>query len=328
MSTAFRIVLTGSSEVPPNASTASGLGTVIFDSVAVTASYEINAQGMDFSTIWGLPDQSGNSVTGVFVHAAATGANGPIAFGPANDLEFTASALSDGSTTFKGRWDASDTGTSINTYASALGSATQGASVGLYWNIHTVPYPGGEVRGQWVCIATDSSEAVDGTRQSDILPGLGGDDVVKGYKGNDRITGDAGDDMLSGGRGDDRIAGGDGKDSLRGDSGGDLLTGGAGKDKFLFFAITDSTAAAPDQISEFSAGERIDLHRIDADVTTGGDQAFHFVSAFTGAAGEAVLSYLAGPDVTKLEVDVNGDGVGEMPVLIDGHLTAFSGWVL
>ena len=41
MSTAFRVVLEGEQEVPPRDTTASGLGTVIFDSTAVTASYSI-----------------------------------------------------------------------------------------------------------------------------------------------------------------------------------------------------------------------------------------------------------------------------------------------
>ena len=56
MSTAFRVILEGSQETPfPTPSTASGLGTVIFDSTAVTASYSFRVQGVDFGPVLGSP---------------------------------------------------------------------------------------------------------------------------------------------------------------------------------------------------------------------------------------------------------------------------------
>ena len=51
MSTVFRVILEGSQEVPPNNSTASGVGTVMFDSAAVAASYSFDIQGLDFGPI-------------------------------------------------------------------------------------------------------------------------------------------------------------------------------------------------------------------------------------------------------------------------------------
>jgi len=48
MSSVFRVILQGSQETPPNNSTASGAGTVIFDSEAVAASYSFDIQGLDF----------------------------------------------------------------------------------------------------------------------------------------------------------------------------------------------------------------------------------------------------------------------------------------
>ena len=48
MSTVFRVILEGSQETPPNNSTASGVGTVIFDSEAVAASYSFDIKGVDF----------------------------------------------------------------------------------------------------------------------------------------------------------------------------------------------------------------------------------------------------------------------------------------
>jgi serralysin len=51
MSTVFRVILEGSQEVPPNSSTASGVGTVVFDSAAIAASYSFDIQGLDFGPI-------------------------------------------------------------------------------------------------------------------------------------------------------------------------------------------------------------------------------------------------------------------------------------
>ena len=50
MSTVFRVILEGSQEVqnPPVNTTASGVGTVVFDSEAVTASYSFDIRGVDF----------------------------------------------------------------------------------------------------------------------------------------------------------------------------------------------------------------------------------------------------------------------------------------
>jgi serralysin len=60
MSTVFRVILEGSQEVqnPPVNTTASGVGTVVFDSEAVTASYSFDIRGVDFGPVTGGPPQS------------------------------------------------------------------------------------------------------------------------------------------------------------------------------------------------------------------------------------------------------------------------------
>ncbi len=58
MSTVFRVILEGEQEVPPRHTTASGVGTVIFDSAAVAASYSFDVQGLDFGLAVGLPPQT------------------------------------------------------------------------------------------------------------------------------------------------------------------------------------------------------------------------------------------------------------------------------
>jgi Ca2+-binding RTX toxin-like protein len=74
------------------------------------------------------------------------------------------------------------------------------------------------------------------------------------------ISGQEGDDILVGGAVSDRLNGGAGDDAIRGAGGADTLTGGAGKDVFLYGAVSDSTAAASDTLTDFETGvDHIDL---------------------------------------------------------------------
>jgi serralysin len=164
-----------------------------------------------------------------------------------------------------------------------------------------------------------------------IFGGAGNDTLVAGADGDcllgnqddDRLIGGAGVDTLFGGRGNDTLEGGAGDDWLSGDLGADVLTGGAGRDRFVFTAID----GAVDRITDFAPlVDFLDLTAIDADAGQAGDQAFALVSAFTGQAGQLVLSY----DGTSTTVrgDVNGDGVSDFDLLIDGQVTSTDGWLL
>jgi Ca2+-binding RTX toxin-like protein len=106
-----------------------------------------------------------------------------------------------------------------------------------------------------------------GTAEGDTLTGVDG---VYGGSGNDTLVGASGANILVGNAGNDVI---------QGNGGGDSLAGGAGADRFVFTALSDSTVAAPDRITDFShaQGDRIDLHLIDANTTVAGDQAFSFI---------------------------------------------------
>jgi Ca2+-binding RTX toxin-like protein len=218
MSTAFRVVLDGSQETPPNDSTATGLGTVTFDSDAVTATYSIRIEGLDFGPATGAPPQTpetDDDVTNAHFHNEVRGVAGPVVFGqiaPAQDnddltIVQNADAVAqnaDGSWTVSGRWDMTDpANVSIANFADDLGSAAVGSEVPLYYNVHTSLFPAGEIRGQLVAIADDSANVVTGTAGDDLLPGLGGNDVIFGFTGNDTIDGGPGDDILSGGQGAD-----------------------------------------------------------------------------------------------------------------------------
>jgi serralysin len=252
MSTAFRVVLTGDQEVtsPPGGtgSEASGLGTVIFDSAAVTASYSFTIEGVDFGPVTGGSPQTpatDDDVTRTHFHTAAAGVNGPIVFGqidpvdPANeqdDDDFAIELNADGSWSLSGVWETTDPpspnlmGATIADFADDLGSATVGTAVELYFNVHTSEFGAGEIRGQLVAIADDNDNVVTGTAGNDLLPGLGGNDTILGLAGDDTIEGGAGNDFLSGGGGDDNINTGPGDDVVDGGEGNDRIGGMAGRD--------------------------------------------------------------------------------------------------
>ena len=194
----------------------------------------------------------------------------------------------DGSWSESGRWETTDLapidrpsfvpGGDV-TFADILGSATVGSDVPLYFNVHTVQFTGGEIRGQLVAIADDIDDVVTGTVPTatatgndtldggngndailglagdDILGGANGDDVLDGGGGDDALTGGNGDDMLFGSVGDDTLTGGNGEDTLDGGAGDDRLTGGKGPDLFVFHA--GFAGFGDDLIFDFSNGDHI-----------------------------------------------------------------------
>ena len=138
-----------------------------------------------------------------------------------------------------------------------------------------------------------------------------------------------GPSLDNGPSGNDRLLRNEGDDVIQGGEGADLLNGGAGGDRFLFRSLSDSTAAATDRVEDFNGYvDRMDLSRIDADLNAGGDQAFRFVGSFTGQAGQAVLSYDAGRNVSTLRLDANGDGQADFVLEMNGAHSTELGWVL
>ncbi len=123
--------------------------------------------------------------------------------------------------------------------------------------------------------------------------------------------------------------------------GSDTMTGGLGGDTFRFSQDDIGAGLVVDRVLDltFADGDVIDLSAIDADSVTGGDQAFAFVAKFSGAAGQAVLTYAAASNLTTLNVDLDGDGVADYRIILTGdHRTTSNlytgggdmdgGWVL
>jgi len=121
------------------------------------------------------------------------------------------------------------------------------------------------------------------------------------------------------GSGSDTLIGGAGNDTFFGGLGADVLTGGAGNDLFRYTSVNETQVGSADRITDFAAGDRIELTQIDADGNAGnGDTAFTFIGAgaFTNVAGQLHV-VASGPD-WLVEGDVNGDGVADFQIVVQG----------
>ncbi len=174
------------------------------------------------------------------------------------------------------------------------------------------------------------ADLLAGEDGDDQLFGSADDDIQLGGAGDDAVNGEGGADQLFGGSGNDTVSGETGDDRLYGDAGGDVLVGGAGRDLFIFRAVGDSSAVGGvDIVADFVAGQDlVDLSLIDANTAAAGDQAFAFVAAFTGAAGQATLSFQSAVNRTIFSGDVDGDGSADVTIVFVGRVNAGDGFVL
>lgn len=159
---------------------------------------------------------------------------------------------------------------------------------------------------------------------ADRIDGGAGADMLRGDQGNDRIFGGSGDDSIFGGAGNDSLAGDSGNDVILGGEGNDIMWGGAGADVFRFQA-GDIAERTNDVIGDFERGaDKIDLRSLDANTKTAKDDAFSFVgfNAFTKKAGELRMD--KNKDGMLLSGDVNGDGVADFSILVQGLHTLAS----
>lgn len=101
----------------------------------------------------------------------------------------------------------------------------------------------------------DGNDVLLGQNGDDLLSGGNQNDSLSGGAGMDILFGDTGNDALNGNENDDLLYGGEGADTLIGSAGADTLSGNGGADYFCFTAISDSTAANVDLITDFVHGE-------------------------------------------------------------------------
>ena len=145
-------------------------------------------------------------------------------------------------------------------------------------------------------------ENLSGTYSGDYLQGDNAGNVIKGYDGNDWLWGEDGNDKLEGGWGID------------------MLVGGAGADTFIWkmTSETGATIADADRILDFDPTlDRIDLRQINADISSGWDQAFEFIGTgdFT-AAGQLRWSIEGSETVVWMNTD--SDLAPDAAIRLDG----------
>ncbi|WP_248802466.1 serralysin family metalloprotease [Pseudomonas sp. MWU13-2100] len=148
---------------------------------------------------------------------------------------------------------------------------------------------------------------------SDVGGMVGNISIAQGVTIENAIGG-SGNDLLIGNDAANELRGGAGNDILYGAGGADKLWGGSGNDTFVFAAVSDSAPKAVDRIMDFTSGQdKIDL----SGITHGAG--LSFVNAFTGHAGDAVLTYASGTNLGTLAVDFSGHGVADFLVTTVGQ---------
>ena len=186
------------------------------------------------------------------------------------------------------------------------------------------------------------NDYMDGGIGNNSLGGLDGNDSQFGGDGNDIIFSGIGNDSGVGGAGNDSVVGGDGNDSLHGESGNDTLGGGTGKDVlvggsgndvFDFNLVTESPfGAARDELRAGGGstkafdvpggtglGDRIDVSGIDANITTGANEAFIF--GLPGTKGH--LWFVNSGTTTQVLGNVDDDATAEFQLdIFDGGTLA------
>ena len=203
--------------------------------------------------------------------------------------------------------------------------------------VDTVTYEGSEA-GVTVDLSPRTGQMASGGRASDGAQHdtISGFENVIGSEHDDELTGDSGPNKLQGLGGGDELTGGAGADTLNGGAGVDKLTGDGGTikgaDKFVFSAASDSPAATPDTILDFSPlssstdddKDQLDLSGLAEGLADG----LRFIEdedgAFTNSPGQ--VRYVHGTlgsgaeasEHTDVQVDVNGNGSPDFVVRLLG----------
>lgn len=132
--------LTGSQEVPPRLTPASGTGTAVYDTLALTLDVDLTWQNLI------------TAASASHIHCCSgPGANSTVAidFGPAGFPNATSGVFSH---TFDLTSASSFGGGFLTSFGGNVDAARAGVVAGLlagraYFNIHTPTFPGGEIRG-------------------------------------------------------------------------------------------------------------------------------------------------------------------------------------
>lgn len=136
-------------------STATGFGTLVLNEAQTRLTMDLTITGLDFLANGGT-DTGANNVTALHIHRAPAGLNGPVVFGligPNSDTtgDLTITPFLGGATIFSA-WDTAEGNNT--TLAAELSNLS---SDGLYFNVHSNVFGGGEIRGQIVAVPEPAS---------------------------------------------------------------------------------------------------------------------------------------------------------------------------
>jgi subtilisin-like proprotein convertase family protein len=156
----------------------------------------------------------------------------------------------------------------------------------------------------------------------DLVAGTGtyGQSHGDRYTNVEGVIGTGFDDQLIGDAVANLLVGGAGADKLIGRGGADTFTGGQGADRFIYKALGDSLASAPDVITDFEQGaDRIDLYMVDAKKGAYANDTFSWMGAaeFSGATGQ--LRYAHANGDTLVLGDYDGDKVADFQIILAGQ---------
>jgi Ca2+-binding RTX toxin-like protein len=159
---------------------------------------------------------------------------------------------------------------------------------------------------------------VDLTRATQLYGDAHGDTLI----GIEQIGGSGQADTLSGDAGANLLDGRGGNDVLNGRGGADVLTGGAGTDRFVFDSAADANG---DRITDWGTGDILDFSRLDANANLTGVQGFTLIGSqsFSKVAGQ-LRTYNDGNN-TYVAGDVNGDGVADFTLTLNGLHSSIPG---
>ena len=144
-----------------------------------------------------------------------------------------------------------------------------------------------------------------------------GNDTALGSGVANSLAGGGGNDTLNGMNGNDTLDGGSGDDRLEGGAGIDLLTGGLGEDRFVFAAVSHSSVAGSDVITDFDLAGAPGGDLIDIGDAAGLPFLFIGTAAFAAGGTNQVRIFDNGTD-TFVQLDTDTDTGAEAQIRLLG----------
>jgi len=177
--TRFRAILEGAQEVPAVVSPFTGIAELELIDLGggdYSLAFELQLPaGLDYqflvagAPVADIPTDNLLAVRQLHIHNGPRGVNAPVVYGVYNpdqdvDNDVVITVNPDGSALVTGSWGPTDGNPvgNINGFAQALRDAKPGEDVDFDWNLHTIAFPSGEIRGQIFAVPAPATLALFG----------------------------------------------------------------------------------------------------------------------------------------------------------------------